>query len=265
MATPSLRKFVLLLAGLVLLPGLAPAADLFANLFGGLKTDAISPPGTEHIIVSGGPACREWENYRVEPARHDRWWGNFVRTARVRMEQLREEKGPDAVITWLVYRTGYEKRSKEDGEDRISQVISVQEKETVQCRLIWFRKTEELIRYMNYGGRGIDRTSLPIGGFDYFGHSNKYAFTFDYSGEVLGASKVFLHQDDLSKLKPGIFARNAINKSWGCHTAESMSRVWKRETGTRLIGAIGKTDYSYCWRNGGSLPIISESGGRWVR
>ncbi|MEO0446917.1 MAG: hypothetical protein AAF191_12660 [Verrucomicrobiota bacterium] len=238
------------------------AIDLFGTR--GSKATRRGEP-VEFIILSGGPACRNWENYRVEQARHDRWWGNFVRTARVRMEQIRAQEGPDAVITWLVYRTGYEQRAKEDKADLIGNILSVRDKETIQCRLVWFRKREEVIRYLNYGDTEVPRSHFKIGSFDYFGHSNKYAFTFDYSGEVLGASKVFLHQDDLAKLQKGIFARGARNQSWGCHTAESMSKVWRQATGSRLIGAVGKTDYSYCWQNGGSLPIISKSGGKWVR
>lgn len=243
-----------------LVPESSPAFDLF----GPSGPPKAAPPGTEHIVLSGGPALREWEEYRIEPARHDRWWGNFIRSARVRMEQVRAQMGPDGVITWLVFRTGYEKRSKEDGEDHIAEIVSVQDKATVKCRLIWYRKTEEIIQYLNYGGQGVDRTKLKIGGFDYFGHSNKYCFTFDYSGEVLGAAKIFLFQDDLKLLNPGIFVPNARCQSWGCHTGEAMSKVWRSVTGTKLIGAYGKTDYSYCWRDGGSLPIVSP-GARWVR
>lgn len=256
------RFLALILASWLLSLTPAQAADLFGNLLS--STPKSAPPGTEHVILSGGPALREWENFRVEPARHDRWWGNFVRAARVRMEQIRADMGPDGVITWLVFETGYKKRSKEDGEDYIPHILSVRDKETVQCRLVWYNSSEEVIHYLNYGGQGVDRSRLKIGGFDYFGHSNKYAFTLDYSGEVLGASKVFVHQDDLKQLNPGIFARNARCQSWGCHTAEAMSKVWRSATGTKLIGAVGKTDYAYCWQNGGSLPIVSP-GARWVR
>lgn len=244
--------------------GLLPAPSQAFDLFGKNSTPKSAPSGTEHIVLSGGPALRGWEDFRIEPARHDRWWGNFIRAARVRMEQIRADMGPDAVITWLVFETGYKKRSKEDGEDHITSILTVRDKETVKCRLVWYNKAEEIIRYLNYGGQGVNRSQIKIGGFDYFGHSNKYAFTLDYSGEVLGAAKVFIHQDDLKQLSPGIFVRNAQCQSWGCHTAESMSKAWRAATGTKLIGAVGKTDYAYCWRDGGSLPIVSQ-GARWVR
>ncbi len=242
---------------------------LFSLLFAGTATSLALPslrgggslPDGEHIIVSGGPSLREWENLRMEAARHDRWWGNFVRAARLRMEQIRKEKGIDGQITWLVYKPAYVDRSKEDGVDRVSQVVSVRDKNTVRCKLIWFTQTNQLIDYLNNGGYGIDRRRMKIASFDYFGHSNKFCFTFDYSGEVMGASKVFLHVDDLPKLKRGLFVRGAKVQSWGCHTAEAFSAAWRRATGTKMKGAIGKTDYSECWR--GTLPVISTVGGRW--
>jgi len=220
-------------------------------------------PDGEIIIVSGGPALREWEDLRAEEARHDRWWGNFVRAARIRMDQIRAQEGPDVLLTWIVYRTGYVKRGVEDGEDHIAKILSVRDKPSIQCRLVWFDRTDELIAYLNQGGDGVSRSVTKIAAFEYFGHSNKYCFTFDYSGEVLGASKVFLHQDDLSRLQRGIFASGAKCHSWGCHTGESFSRAWRTQTGAKMTGAIGKTDYSHCWQ--GTLPVLSSSGGRWTR
>ena len=48
-----------------------------------------------------------WEKYKLQP--HDNWWMNFVRASRLRIEQLRQQYGPSAQITWLVYRRGYER------------------------------------------------------------------------------------------------------------------------------------------------------------
>jgi hypothetical protein len=67
---------------------------------------------------------------------------------------------------------------------------------------------------------------------------------FDYSNEIDSGSKSWLHENDLSRIRRDLFTRDAFIKSWGCHTAESMSKKWKRATGKRMIGAIGKTDYS---------------------
>jgi hypothetical protein len=238
--------------GLALLPA-APAGALD-------RFNSSGPPG-EVIILSGGPALREWENLRPEQIRHDRWWGNFVRAARIRMEQIRAERGPTAPITWLVFRTGYELRSKEDNEDHISKVLSVQEK--IQCRLIWFRNTDEVINYLNNGGEGISRATTKIAGFEYFGHSNKFCFMFDYSSDVYGGSGAWLHETDLKRIRSSAFTPNAYCQSWGCHTAESMSAAWKKATGLTLVGAYGKTDYSNGHLSGWKVQLAP--GASWRR
>jgi len=247
---PQLRVFLAIL----LITSSTLGLSMALNLFGG-KDDG------EYIIISGGPALAYWEGFRPEDEQHDKWWGNFVRTARVRMVQLRKEN-PNLDITWLVFREGYELRSKEDGVDHISNVISVRDRDDVKCKLVWYNSTDELINYINSGPAGRSRDNYKIVGFEYFGHSNKYCFTFDYSGSVLGASKVFLHEEDLSRFKKSAFARGATAVSWGCHTGESMSQAFRSATGVRMKGAIGKTDYSKIYLNGGSLPRLSP-GGKW--
>jgi len=227
-----------------------------ADLFGGNSTNG------EYIILSGGPANLDWENYRAENQRHDRWWGNFVRAARIRMQQLRAERGPNLKITWLVYRAGYEKRGLQDKVDHVANIVSVMQRPDVQCDLVWYNSSDEIFNYLNQGPAGKPRNGFKIIGFEYFGHSNKYCFTLDYSGEVLGASKVFIHVDDLPRLNRGIFARDAKCQSWGCHSGEAMSKSWRAATGVKMKGAIGKTDYSECWK--GTLPHISTPGGRWT-
>ena len=56
--------------------------------------------------------------------------------------------------------------------------------------LVWFRSTQELINYINNGQSG--RGNLKISGFEYFGHSNKACFMFDYSNNIDSASKAWL-------------------------------------------------------------------------
>ena len=211
----------------------------------------------EYIIVSGGPALKEWEQYRKETHRHDRWWGNFVRTARIRMEQLQKMTNKQIRITWLVYKPGYVNRSDEDGEPLIDHIISVRDKYNIN--LVWFDKGDDVINYIN---SGQNRRNVKVTGFEYFGHSNKYCFTFDYSNEILGASKAFLHQEDLAKINRKAFDRNAYCKSWGCHSGESFSTAFKRSAGVKMIGALGKTDYSDTWKM--ILPTVSSGGGRWT-
>jgi hypothetical protein len=81
----------------------------------------------EYIVVSGGPSLSEWEKFKAAP--HDRWWGNFIRSARVRIEQLRTQHGPTARITWLVYKPGYVRRAQRHARsDLIGNILSVRSK-----------------------------------------------------------------------------------------------------------------------------------------
>ncbi len=232
-----------------------------------LAACATTPPGgsaatgenREHIIVSGGPALLKWEALRFEADRHDRFHFNFIRpSAWHRIPQLQKIHGKDAKITWLVYRPAYESRQLESGKPLIQWIESVIRKYP-KVNLVWFSSTDEFIDYIN---RGQNRRQLKIGSVDFYLHSNRYCFMFDYSSEILGASKAFLHQDDLKRLNRSAFAKDAQSKSWGCHTGESMSAHWRRATGTRLWGAIGKTDYSDISINQG-VPELSPDG-RWA-
>lgn len=208
----------------------------------------------EYIILSGGPSLNEWEKYKAAP--HDRWWGNFIRSARVRISEIRA-KYPDARITWLVYRPGYERRaSRQDKADLIGNINSVRDKYRVN--LVYFNNTDQVINYLNYGQ---PRDQVKIANFEFFGHSNRACFLFDYSNEIDSASKVYLHESELKKIHRGLFTRDAFVKSWGCHTGESMSQSFREATGKKMIGAVGKTDYSNGHLNGW-IPNLSE-GGRW--
>ena len=213
----------------------------------------------EHIMVSGGPALLAWEKLRFEADRHDKFYFNFIRpVAWARIPQLQSLYGKDASITWLVYRPAYEKRQRESGKPLISWIESVVRKYPT-VKLVWFSKGDEVINYIN---RGQNRRKMKIGSVDFYLHSNRYCLMFDYSAEILGCSKAFLHQRDMKKIKRSAFAKGAQSKSWGCHTGESMSGLWRKQTGTKLFGAIGKTDYSNISTNGG-VPSLSPRG-RWA-
>lgn len=212
-------------------------------------------PNDEYIIISGGTALLAWENYRREEHRHDKWWGNFVRTARIRIEQLQKASNGAANITWLVYQDAYLTREKEDGAPLISNIESVRDK--FKVRLVWFKTGTDVINYIN---TGQNRREIKVSGLEYFGHSNKYCFLFDYSNHILGASQSYLHQGQLSQLDRKAFAKGAYCKSWGCHSGEAFCAEFKRVTGLKMIGAIGKTDYSNTWQL--VLPFVSP-GGRW--
>ena len=205
----------------------------------------------EYIILSGGPSLHQWEKYKAAP--HDQWWMNFIRAARLRIQQIRAERGPEAMITWLVYVEGYKRRQAQESQNLLSIIYSV--RDAYGLNLVLFDRTSEVISYLN---SGHPRHRVKIANFEYFGHSNKACFMFDYSNEIDSASKVWLHQDDLKQIRRGIFARNAFVKSWGCHTGEMMSRAWKRATGVPMWGAQGKTQYMTH-----TLPVLSSPGGRW--
>ena len=217
-----------------------------------LGAKAATIPQGEGIIVVGGPSLHQWEQYKAQP--HDHWWANFVRAARIRAEQLREGLGPNASITWLVYKQGYLDRAPQEHQDLISLINSVADK--FHLNMIYFENGSDVINYLN---TGQDRRRLKVAGFEYFGHSNKACFMFDYSNNIDSACKSWLHEKDLRQIKRLIFARNAYIRSWGCYTGEEMSAWWYAATGTRMIGAIGKTQYMM-----EELPILTSPHGKWV-
>ena len=73
----------------------------------------------EYILLSGGPSLQEWEKFKAEP--HDLWWGNFIRSARVRIQEIQSKLGPGAKITWLVHKPSYLRRaSRQEKQDLIT-------------------------------------------------------------------------------------------------------------------------------------------------
>ena len=205
----------------------------------------------EHVLLSGGPALRNLENYRVPNDRHDRWWANFIRAATLQMEIIRAEHGDAETITWFVYKKGYDLRGREDGKPYTTWIAEQASKRG--AKLVWISSGSQFIAKMN---------ALPAGrtkSFHYFGHSNKHSFLLDYSSQVLGASAAWLHENELHKLSRRPFSRSAICKSWGCYTGESMSKYWRQATGLKLIGAKGKTDYTAL--SFGRMPDVN---GRWT-
>ncbi len=208
----------------------------------------------ESIVVSGGPSLYQWERFKNPP--HDRWWGNFIRPAVTRFQEIKAQD-PSAHLTWLVYRPAYERRLRQNEGPLTSWIAETASK--YGAKLIWFNGPETLVNYLN-GGRPRDQ--VKISNLDFFLHSNKACFMFDYSNEIDSGSKAWLHEDELKQIHHGLFAKGARVKSWGCHTGESMAKKWRRATGVPMVGAIGKTDYSIMYRNNW-LPGLS--GSRWTR
>ncbi len=241
-------KPLLVALACVLLSGVAPRA-----LHAAPASNASNAPlaGPEYIVVSGGPTLMKWEQWKIQP--HDLWWMNFIRAARIRIQQLEAQGVPGSQITWLVYRPSYETRAAQDGQDLIAHITSVRDRYGVNLR--FFRRTETLIDYLN---NGQPRDRVKIADFEYFGHSNKACFLFDYSNVIDSASKVWLHESELTKIHRGIFTSDAFVKSWGCHTGESMSKKFRAATGIRMWGATGRSQY-----NTHELPSLATRDGRW--
>lgn len=206
----------------------------------------------EHVIVAGGPSLRRWEDLRVPEDRHDRWWANFIRASTLRMAEIRRAYGSDAKLVWLVHRDSYAARGREDNQPYTDWIAMQAERR--RATLVWFNSSGDFIRALNSRPRG------SIATFDFFGHSNKHAFMFDYGSEIMAASTSWLHERDISRIKSSVFARHAYCKSWGCHTGDSMSEVWKRHLGVALEGNIGPTTYVPVGQ--GEMPL---GRGRWVR
>ena len=217
-----------------------------------LGTAAAVAQQREDIVLTGGCALRFMEHGKGAVS-HDVYWFNFVDASVIRLQELKQQH-PGDILTWLIYKPAYARRSEEMGLDLLAQL---QEKANgVGARLVWFSTKEDLIAYLN---RGLDRDKVKIADFDYIGHSNKACFLFDYSNEIDTMSIAWLHVKDLREIDSGIFARNATCKSWGCHCGEMYSKWLKSHFDVPMIGAVGKTDFAH-----GGLPELSDADCRWT-
>ena len=209
------------------------------------------PTAGEYIVLTGGPALRFMEHGKA--ASHDVYWFNFVDASVIRLKELKSVAPQGITVTWLVFRPAYASRSRELGMDLLAQIEG--KSRDMGVSLVWFDSKEQLISYLN---KGMDRDKAKIASFDYFGHSNKACFLFDYSNTIDTMSVAFLHVKDLRKIDSDDFSSNAVCKSWGCHSGEMYSQWWKSQFDVAMIGAIGKTDFSH-----GGLPVLSTSDGKW--
>jgi hypothetical protein len=207
----------------------------------------------EHVVVTGGPALRFMEHGKE--ASHDFYWFNFVDASTIWLKQIRETAPANDLVTWLVYRPAYISRGNELGMNLISQIVG--KAKALNVRLFFFDTKDELINYLN---KGLNRDQTKIASFDYFGHSNKACFLFDYSNTIDTMSICYLHVIDLKHIHAHDFAKDAVCKSWGCHSGELYSQWWKNEFDVAMIGAVGKTDFSH-----GGLPALSDENCKWTQ
>lgn len=206
-----------------------------------------------HVIMTGGPALKRWEQLRVKPDRHDNWWANFIRASTIRFTHIRH-KSPQAKITWLVYRPGYVTRSQEDAKPYIQWIKDLGKK--YNTRLVWVDSADEAITQLNSVPK---RTGELVESFYYFGHSNSHAFMLDYGNQIMAVSLEWIHETDLNKIDSSIFTRTASCWSYGCYTGESMSYWWRKFLGVPLWGNTKSTRYAPV--SNGMLP---EGAGEWV-
>ncbi|NJK92284.1 MAG: hypothetical protein HC904_10880 [Blastochloris sp.] len=190
-----------------------------------LLTGMISAPlqAGEQLYVSGGPALRYFE--RSKKNDHDRYWGNFIDSVLARHQKVQSEYGPEDQLTWMIFRPGYESRGREEKMDLIAEV----EKRvaSIGARLIWFSTKQELLDYVN---QGQDRERIKIRRFEYFGHSNKRCFMFDYSNVVDGAviESGTLHVDDLKNCVRAVSIEQPIVKAGAVTLAKTTVRHGKK-------------------------------------
>lgn len=205
------------------------------------------------VILTGGVALKTWEHLRG-PAKHDNWWANFVRASTVRMELARREN-PSVRFVWIVYRPAYITRGKEDRKDYVSMIRDLSKKYNAQ--LVFADTADQVYAAINNAPRGNDR----IHSFYYFGHSNAHAFMLDYSNSIIGSSKQWIHEDDLTKrIKRNIFTPDAQCFSFGCYTGKSMTAKWKSAFGVTLVGNTESTRYQPV--GDGKMPV---GAGAWVK
>ena len=215
---------------------------------------AIAARAEDIVLISGGPALRSHE--RFKPNTHDRYWANFIDSDLARVKELRQELPKDR-ITWLVFRPGYLRRGSEDKQDYLK--ILEERGQLHGLTPIYFDDKDQFFTLLRRDG---SPARPKIARLEYYGHSNKKCWMFDYSNRVDGGAiePLVVHVDDLENISGSSFTPNAMCVSYGCHSGEEFSQRWRMIVGRPMVGAVGKTDYS-----AGGMPKLSEGkGGSWA-
>ena len=207
------------------------------------------------VLISGGPALRSFEKYKK--ASHDKYWGNFIDSALTRAAELKKELPPGDQIVWLVFRPSYVSRTREDEQDYLK--VIEERGARVGVTPIYLDNKSQLFTLLRRDGSA---EKPKISRLEYFGHSNKKCWMFDYSNRVDGGAlePLVVHVDDLEKISGSSFTPNAECVSYGCHSGEEFSQRWRMAVGRPMVGAVGKTDYS----DGGMPKLSNGKEGSWV-
>ena len=207
------------------------------------------------VLISGGPALRSFEKFKK--ASHDKYWGNFIDSALTRAEELKKDLKPGDEIVWLVFRPSYTSRTAEDQSDYLKLIEERGAK--IGLSPTYFDNKTQLFTLLRRDG---SKEKPKISRLEYFGHSNKKCWMFDYSNRVNGGAlePLVVHVDDLDKISGSSFTPNAECVSYGCHSGEEFSQRWRMIVGRPMVGAVGKTDYS----DGGMPKLSNGKEGSWV-
>jgi len=207
------------------------------------------------VLISGGPALRSFEKFKK--ASHDKYWGNFIDSALTRAEELKKDLKPGDEIVWLVFRPSYTSRTAEDQSDYLKLIEERGDK--IGISPTYFDNKTQLFTLLRRDG---SKEKPKISRLEYFGHSNKKCWMFDYSNRVDGGAlePLVVHVDDLDKISGSSFTPNAECVSYGCHSGEEFSQRWRMIVGRPMVGAVGKTDYS----DGGMPKLSNGKEGAWV-
>ncbi|MCX6935611.1 MAG: hypothetical protein NTZ01_05410 [Verrucomicrobia bacterium] len=207
------------------------------------------------VLISGGPALRSFEKFRT--ASHDKYWGNFIDAAVSRAKELKSGLKPGDPIVWLVFRPSYLRRTEEDQQDYLK--ILEERGQIVGIAPIYVDNKDQLFALLRRDG---SKDKPKISRLEYFGHSNKKCWMFDYSNRVDGGAlePLVLHVDDLDNISGSSFTSDAECVSYGCHSGEEFSQRWRMIVGRPMVGAVGKTDYS----DGGIPKLSTGKGGSWA-
>jgi len=207
------------------------------------------------VLISGGPALRSFEKYKK--ASHDKYWGNFVDSALTRAAEIKKSLPPGDQIVWLVFRPSYSSRAWEDEQDYLK--ILEERGAKIGLSPVYFDNKAQLFTLLRRDGSA---EKPKISRLEYFGHSNKKCWMFDYSNRVDGGAlePLVIHVDDLEKISGSSFTPNAECVSYGCHSGEEFSQRWRMVVGRPMVGAVGKTDYS----DGGMPKLSNGKEGSWV-
>ena len=207
------------------------------------------------VLISGGPALRSFEKYKK--ASHDKYWGNFIDSALTRAEELKKDLKPGDEIVWLVFRPSYVSRTNEDQTEYLKLIEERGAK--IGLSPTYFDNKTQLFTLLRRDG---SKEKPRICRLEYFGHSNKKCWMFDYSNRVDGGAlePLVVHVDDLEKISGSSFTPHAECVSYGCHSGEEFSQRWRMIVGRPMVGAVGKTDYS----EGGMPKLSNGKEGSWV-